>query len=508
EQMADHVNCHVSVAQALARGTDVDGSGELWKAVAGQGAFELMQTMALEAPHGGAMSPAAYTDLFESLILKGEVREPFTGHPLVAFHGHREARETGADLVILGGLADGVWPGATSPDPWLNRKMRKDAGLLLPERQIGLAGHDYQQAAAAPQVVLSRASRDAEAETVPSRWLNRLSNLMEGLPDKNGPQALAAMRERGQQWLRLAAALERPTPAQLADPRLAPAPRPQPQPPVSARPKKLSLTRIATLIRDPYAIYARYILRLRPLDPLRAMPDQRDRGTALHQILEDFVKARPVGEDRTAAKQRLLGIAEQILSEQTPFPSARVLWRARLERAADHFLRQDSKHDGRTLIIEGSGSIRLAETEFELFGTPDRIDELPDGRLHLVDYKTGTPPSKAQQEAYEKQLLLAAAMAERGGFAGLGPVQVARISYLGLGSGDKAVETEVDDEMLAQQWARFSQLIQAYAEAETGYAARRAVFETRFQLDYDHLSRFGEWQMSDRAVPLLVGREE
>ena len=135
-----------------------------------------------------------------------------------------------ADVVVMGGLTDGIWPASADPDPWLNRKMRRDAGLLLPERQIGLAAHDFQQAIAADQVILTRATRDAEAETVPSRWLNRLCNLMEGLPDRNGPEALQEMRARGQVLLGWARAMDRPTVAQRADPRLAPAKRPRPQP--------------------------------------------------------------------------------------------------------------------------------------------------------------------------------------------------------------------------------------------------------------------------------------
>lgn len=206
--------------------------------------------------------------------------------------------------MVLAGLNDGTWPQLPPPDPWLNRSMRKDAGLLLPERRIGLSAHDYQQAVAAPEVVLTRSVRDAEAECVPSRWLNRLVNLMSGLPDRHGPQALAAMRNRGSHWLALAAAVEAPTPAQQADPRLAPALRPAPQPPVAQRPRRLALTAIARLIRDPYAIYARHVLRLYPLDPLHPVADARDRGTAFHLILERFVRQRPPGETLAAARAR------------------------------------------------------------------------------------------------------------------------------------------------------------------------------------------------------------
>ena len=122
--------------------------------------------------------------------------------------------------------------------------------------------------------------------------------------------------------------------------------------------------------------------------------------------------------------------------------------------------------------------------------------DIPDGRLHLIDYKTGTPPSKKQQAAFDLQLHLAAAMAERGGFGD--PAEVGLISYIGL-SGDKAIDTPLNTAEIDEIWARFVKLIRAYQGENQGYTARRAVFEARFPGDYDHLSRFGEWDMTDKA---------
>lgn len=503
--LADHVARHRAMAEWFARGTGQTGAGTLWDKDAGEKALSLLENLASEAEHGGDFTLAAYRDLFDALISRQEVRSTLTADPRIMIWGTLEARVSGADLVVLAGLNDGVWPGIANPDPWLNRAMRKEAGLLLPERQIGLAAHDYQQAIAAPQVVISRAARDAEAETVPSRWLNRLMNLMEGLPARNGPQALRDMRERGRYWLGLAAGMERPDAALAADPRMAPARRPAPRPPLAVRPKRLPLTRISTLIRDPFAIYAREVLKLKPLDPLRHAPDARGRGEVLHKILERFVEERPDGEVMADAKTRLMSVASEVLAEMVPWPAARLLWLARLGRAADHFLRFDAAEGGRTLAVEDKGEVTLTPLDFTLFGIPDRIDELPDGRLHLIDYKTGTPPSEKQQTAYDKQLLLAAAMAERGGFRALGAREVARISYLGLGAGDKLVQTDLAPEITGAVWEGLVRLITRYMTRDQGYTARRAVFEDRFPGDYDHLARHGEWQMSDRAAPETVG---
>lgn len=499
--LADHVARHRNLAEQLA-GTD---SGGLWQKEAGITALAMMQELAAEAPFGGQIAATEYGNLFDNLIQSYEVRGAILPHPDILIWGTIEARVQGADLVILGGLNDTIWPKLPDPDPWLNRTMRKDAGLLLPERQIGLSAHDYQQAMGAKQVVITRALRNAEAETVPSRWLNRLINLMGGLPTRNGPLALEKMRARGEEWLRLAEALDAPTPQMRADPQLAPALRPAPQPPVAARPSTLALTAIEKLIRDPYEIYARHILRLFPLDPLRPEATAQDRGIAVHRILQRFVLDRPEGETAPQARLRLMRISRDIMRAEIPFPAARALWLAKMDRAADHFLTQDGRQGGVALAVESEGRQALEGLPFTLTGTPDRIDRLPDGRLHLIDYKTGALPTGAMQKSFSKQLLLAAAMAERGGFADLGPNEVALITYIGLGAGQKIEETEITSEILAQEWAKLTTLISRYMQRDTFYAARRALFEQRYERSYDHLARFGEWQMTDRAVPVLVG---
>lgn len=489
--LPDLVARHLAVTERLARGFADTGTGALWEKEAGREACAAMVELAAEAGTGGEVTPGDYANLLRTVLAR-EVREAETVHPAIMIRGTLEARVQGAELVILGGLNDGTWPAQAPPDPWLNRAMRKAAGLLLPERQIGLAAHDYQQAIAAPRVVLSRSLRGAEAETVPSRWLNRLVNLMEGLPDKQGPQALRALRDRGQGWLSLATAFD--TPPGLAEP----APRPSPRPPLAARPKRLSLTEIATLVRDPYTIYARHVLRLRPLDPLRPEPDPRLRGIVLHEILETFV--RRGGSDRDT----LLQIAAATLKTHVAWPLARTLWLARIDRAADAFLRFSANTGGRPVLMEEKGAVPVDGLDFTLTGKPDRIDLLPDGRLHLIDYKTGTPPTKAQQEAFDKQLLLAAAMAERGGFPGLDPAEAARLTYVGVKGDLKKEETVLEPGQIDKVWEEFRTLLSRYAQARLGYTARRAPHDQKYGSDYDHLSRFGEWDMtaSPRAEDL------
>jgi len=494
--LSAHFIPHRHIAETLARGFDADGAGKLWDNAAGIEALSAMAELHDNADAGCNMSAADYDRLFSAVLQRREVRDATRVHPGIMIWGTLEARVQGAELVILGGLNDGVWPAQAPPDPWLNRQMRKEAGLLLPERRIGLSAHDYQQAVAAKTVILTRPLRNADAETVPSRWLNRLTNLMDGLPTCNGPDALANIRRRGAEWLALAGAFEAPTAL------VAPAPRPSPRPPVAARPERLSLTQIEKLIRDPYAIYARHILHLRKLDPLRHEPDPRLRGEVLHSILETFVKA---AQSAPADRDMLLSITETVLADRVAWPTARAIWRARIDRAAEAFIAFSAGTGGTPVAIEAMGAIVFGEPAFTLYGKPDRIDQLPDGSLHLIDYKTGDPPSEAKQKSFEKQLLLAAAMAERGGFSGLDPSPVSKITYVGIKGEVKQVDTDLTPEDITVIWADFQKLIHAYARPTQGYTARRAMFETTRASDYDHLSRHGEWDISDDPNPEDVG---
>ena len=502
--LSDLLAAHLARAECIANGPDRPiAASKLWREAAGELARRVMQTVASAAAAAPELSAADYADFIASVLAAESIRQTEAAHPLVAIWGTLEARVQGADLVILAGLNEGVWPGTPDPDPWLSRQMRRRAGLLSPERQIGLSAHDFQQAAAAPKVVLSRALRDDDAETVPSRWLSRIFNLLSGLPEPGGAFALQQMRARGEDLLRLAEAAEAPRGSHIAPP----ARRPSPRPPVAARPKELPVTDIAKLIRDPYAIYASRVLRLRPLDPLRRRPDARLRGTVLHKIMEHFIRARPQTETAEVARQRLRAVAEGVVRDLVPWPRIQRIYLARLDHIADGFIADELARAavGRPVLIEETGWVRVEELGFVLTARPDRIDLLNDGQLHIYDYKTGTPPTKPQQDHFDKQLRLEAAMAERGAFTALGSAKVADASHICLGSAAGVYPAKLTPEIIAETWAGFLKLIEAYARRETGYASRRAVFENSQVGDFDHLARFGEWEMSDLPTPEDVG---
>ncbi|WP_461305971.1 PD-(D/E)XK nuclease family protein, partial [Albidovulum sp.] len=293
----------------------------------------------------------------------------------------------------------------------------------------------------------------------------------------------------------------------LAAQRRPPCPRPAPRPPVAARPRALWVTGIRTLIRDPYAIYAREILRLRPLPPLHPEADPKLRGIALHRIVEAFVRDIDPDEPEPAAQARLLAIAAQVLADEVAWPAARRLWLGRLERLAGNFVAAERRRAlaGWPVVMERGGAVTLEAPRFELRARPDRIDRLTDGRAHVYDYKTGALPTAAQMAAFDKQLLLEAAMVELGGFAELGKREVAAVTHICLGGKGEERSEAMTPEIVAGVWKEFVALIAAYDRRQTGYISRRAVLKADQAEDYDHLARYGEWDMTMKAEPEDVG---
>ncbi|MFN3279037.1 MAG: double-strand break repair protein AddB [Paracoccus hibiscisoli] len=500
--LPDRLSDLMALAQALAAGPggDVDQS-RLWQDKAGQMARAVLDHLAEHAGLGPDIGPGDFSALLVTELQAKAVREDVAGHHCLRIRGPREARLYAHGTVILSGLNEGGWPQPLSPDPWLSRQMRAAAGLPLPERQIGLAAHDFQQGIAAERVILTRAKRDAEAETIPSRWLNRMLNLMGGLPDRGGPQALAAMRARGAEWLALAEAVARP-PAPVA-----PARRPSPIPPAPLFPD-LPVTDVSLLIRDPYAVYAKRVLGLRPLPPLRPQPDASLRGQTLHAIVEALLNSRPTPDTPPEVlKAQFLALTYQVLADEVPWPAARAFWQARIARIADRIVADELARlaEGTPMVVEHRGRVAIPGMGVTLTAKPDRIDLLTDNRVVVYDYKSGTPPTDAQLRHFDKQLMLEAAMARRGGFDALGPVDVAGLRYIQLGGEGRTHLREHSDQIEGETWDGFLRLLRSYVDGEAGFTAMRAPQSTSYVGDYDHLARYGEWALTDVAVPRKVG---
>lgn len=491
--------------EAVATGPNGAGTGELWEMPAGEAAQEVLNELAVAAKADDRFDARSFGDLVDHVLNSKDVRNPIIPNPNALIWGTLEARVQGASHVILAGLNDGIWPARPKLDAWLNRDMRRQVGLLLPDRQIGLSAHDFQQAIAAENVVLTRSLRDTETETVPSRWLNRITSLLDGLPDTGGPEALRRMRARGRKYLDWATAIDRPSK------RVDPAPRPSPRPPVSARPKRLSVTQFQTLVRDPYAVYAARTLGLRGLDPFSREPDARDRGTILHAIVERFL-IEEIDPNAPDALTRLREIAEEQFASIAPFPLLRSSWQMAFDRIAPEFLAQDAQRRllGTPLPPEQFGELHLNTPKFTISGTVDRIDLTPSGELIVYDYKSGSASKEKEIHYFDRQLLIEAVMAEAGTFPDVPKARVDHVAYIGLGTQTYGRTIPLDesgkfDFSTKTVLADLKKLLLWFGDRSHGYTARRAVKQSRFEGEFDHLSRYGEWDESTDPTPEDVG---
>lgn len=383
--LAGVVACLREAAQALS-------GDEAWRGPAGRAAADLLGDLEVQAPLGPPeIAAESLPTLLRLLMDDIAIRPAQGGHPRLAIYGQIEARLQSADLMILSGLNEGVWPGIPAPDPWLAPRIRAELGLPGLERRIGVAAHDFGQGLGAREVLLTRARRDARAPALPSRFWLRL-------------QAMAGERfER-------ATAIEAWTRALDRSAEHAPASRPAPRP--EQRPTAISVTEVDRLKADPFAFYARRILRLDPLDMVDADPSAAWRGNAVHAVLEAWAR------DDACAVDALIPRAEAMLRDPAAHPLLRALWQPRLEEALAWIAGRiaANRDAGRTVLaVEGRGVAEIAGVR--LTGRFDRVDRLPDGSLGIVDYKTGQAPSPAAVAAgFSMQLGLLGAIAQAGGF--------------------------------------------------------------------------------------------
>ncbi len=479
-------------ARVLAEAVEALCGAEAWIGPDGECAARLLAQLMTDGEDAAALGPAANAELLERLMAAEVVRTGGEVHPRLRILGAIEARLVRADRVILAGLEEGVWPRGGGIDPFLSRPMRKALGLPPPERRVGLSAHDFAQIACAPEVYLLHTERREGQPSVKSRWLWRLETLVRGafpddprLPGRDDLYALAAR-------------LDAPDP--IPPDSLKPAQRPAPSPPVSARPTRMSVTRVEEWVRDPYSTYARFILELRQLERPDEPVDARIRGTAIHAALQAFAEdwerlGAEGGEARFVARYlaelEKAGMPRSGLARERALGENAARWAVEFET--------ERRAVGARVFTERRGEWTLPDG-FVLEARADRM-EVRDGRLSVIDFKTGAPPSKKQvKTSFAAQLPLTAAIAGAGGFGPDLAVEPEELLYVAVtgreppariedrSGEDGAVQTVEDAvEGLIRRVAQYADPAQPYRSRIAPQFAQARIS------DYDHLARVAEW---------------
>lgn len=468
------VDAHFEVARYMV-------GDRLWQGTFADAFAEFWANLGLSVEDFPAISAQDYPTLLQQMMGTVTVREPYGYHPRLFVLGPLEARTVKADIMILSGLNEGTWPSLTEADPWLNRPMRAEYGLPLPERRIGLSAHDFAQAFCAKKVICTRSLRVNGTPTVASRWLLRLETVLRasGVELDKSPEP----------WLSWYGHINEPG-------RIAPWGRPAPCPPVAARPCQLSVTQVETWMRDPYALYARQILKLKELDPLEKPVTVAEKGTLIHNILDAFVRAGARDLDS------LLGLGREIFASYGEQPEVINFWWPRFERIAAWFLETEAARlpQIRASHTETSGRLILntAVGPFTLTAKADRLDLRQDGCVEVIDYKTGGVPSVREvEQGIAPQLTLEAAIVAAGGFKELGPRSVNSIQYWRLRGSNPAGEIRnigLEEKKLIEGAVEgLRALVEAFGRQEVAYLAQpRAKYALKYN-PYAHLTRTQEW---------------
>ncbi len=468
-----------------------DGARHLWDDFDGEAAATVMRDLGTQASDVG-VDPAEFPQILAQLFAQTPVRRQWPLHPRLAVLGPVEARMQTADRLILAGFNEGNWPPRPAADPWMNGEMRQAVGLPPWNWRTGLSAHDVYMAICAPEVIVTRALRQEDAATTPSRWLQRFEAVLTSL-------GLSGALNDGSIRLDWMAHLT-PTPP------LRPITRPMPAPPVKMRPRQFSATEIDSWIADPYHIYAKKILRLRQLDPLDRLPDAALRGNLVHESLALFIKKFPDGMLPDNALGELENIGRTVFAAQWHHASVQYFWWPRFMTVAAWFITQEQ--DRRKTLArshaEIKGQLTLDGPAGEVIFTAraDRIDQDEEGGLDIIDYKTGGVPSRKQvAEGRRTQLLVESVIAAGGGFVGVSGGQINSMEYWHLTGRKGQIATQTN--VMPTDWAPdatlalLTRLVAQFDDPETAYASEP---DRKYALPfspYKHLARVAEWQAED-----------
>ncbi len=486
----------VSVYESLCGGAEA-----AWEHEESDALSTALQNLLRELSRYNQMEFDAWSGILRDYLVQETYRKTESKHPRIVILGQLEARLLRYDVMILAGLNEGMWPAEPSHDPWMSRPMRKTFGLPPSDRSIGLSAHDFSEALHANRVLITRSLREDGADTVPSRWLQRLRTLLDAANEKSNWGDTQLLH-----WTRL---LDQSTSKYKRTE------APEPRPPQDARPLKLPATAIEKWINNPYEIYARRILNLRRIPSIEEDLIHAEKGTFLHAVLEEFVKTTAnLKPDIKEFETILTRIAKRRLAERTHMTPEWRYWKPQIARVAsdiaktEYKLRTEDGHipwkqeaEGQMMVYESAQSGR----QFIVTAKADRIDRCgPDGSAIIIDYKTGTFPSNPKVlSGQAPQLPIEAYILKNGGY-GEGIDSIAGLCYWKV-PGEDSIKNVLNarskpsiDGILEDTHEGLTRLFQTFEDPATPYTAfPRAGELYEDEKAYAHLARMAEWAVID-----------
>lgn len=298
--------------------------------------------------------------------------------------GTIESRMQTADVVILSGLNEGMFPARGYENAWLPRRVAEQIGLPSPNRKVSLQALDFMNLSCGADVYWLRSMVSGGVQTTESRFISRIMARGGMFDDGVGVDILGAVATR-----------DNPVPNALdySSPQLD-----------KSDWSDVYVTELETLIHNPYAFYVKHILRLRVLDDWWVTADARKFGNLIHDVIE---KATDLNPDVLVAQMDAR--ARDLVGEKSVLFH---FWHKRFLEIAP--VVSDVLGALPMRYHEIAGRIKFSVGN-SYRNVRARADLVWDGGV--MDFKTGAAPTKGQlDKGNMPQLPLEALMLKSGGF--------------------------------------------------------------------------------------------
>ena len=418
-----------------------------------------------------------YIAIFNYIISELSYSSEYSEDNVVNIISTQEARLINYDLIIISNLIDGVLPKNISSDPWMSKQMREKFGFPKKEINIGISNFEFIQYLNQKEVLLTYPLKSNNQPTIESRFLLRLKTYLKlnNIDLKNENIFVECDKYLNSKERIL---IKRPNPIISLE----------------TRPKELSATNIENkLLKNPYDIYCRYVLKLFPKNDINIIKNNIVFGNCIHRILEEYcLKYDEIEGDKYEFLIEL-GIKyfqEYFFNDETIIL---LFWDKFKDMAKDFLLKDEEfRKDCNKIFMEQSGKYSIKN--YIITAKADRIEE--GGDIKIVDYKTGDlPKGKDIKDGKKIQLLIEALIAKNNGFECLKSNNVESIRYWGV-KNDEVLEFSGDDlkDLMEKTETMLIKIIDYFNNVENGY---KATLKNKDISDYLHLSRVNEWLFNE-----------
>lgn len=303
------------------------------------------------------------------------------------------------DYSFIVDASEGNLPPSLRENPWLNRHAQQELGVFLNSNTYAASIYNFYLNLGASNVCITRSSTQlGSKDTIESSLLLQIklcSNLVrEYIHNETLKKQVVCDQVNKVQYA-------------YAD----------------QFPSQISATDIETLIRAPYNFYAKKILQLKALNQLEDYPSFAEFGNFFHAVAENYTNQyAEIKTNSIAAKIEVFNhISETLLLDSFIPEYSKKLWLTKVAILADEFVEfEDKRRQGCCKVyteIRGQITLPIAGKEIKIIAIADRIEVTNQGQAIILDYKTGTPPTKSELlSGQSPQLIIEALIMQNGGF--------------------------------------------------------------------------------------------